>query len=147
LAPGKWIGFSRLLPSILLSVGVCGNANIASKGVPGTLKPFLRTLKSVFSTFWKDVVIVSSCEDLKTGNNIYLKYNNLEVEVIVKTRIGVFDARTRRSLRFTGWNTKTRLHVKEQSRGFVWLRHQATEMRATPFYLISESQYVRVCMI
>jgi hypothetical protein len=53
LAPGKWMGFSRLLPSILLSVGVCGNANIASKGVPGTLKPFLRTLKSVFSTFWK----------------------------------------------------------------------------------------------
>lgn len=54
LTPGKWMGFSRLLPSILPSVCTCGSANIASKGVPGTLKPFLRTLKSVFSTFWRD---------------------------------------------------------------------------------------------
>ena len=51
LTPGKWMGLSRLLPSILLSVCVGGSANIASKGVPGTLKPFLETLKSVFLTF------------------------------------------------------------------------------------------------
>ena len=59
------MGFSRLLPSIL-SDCVCGSANIASKGVPGTLKPFLRTWKSVFSTFWKDVVIVSHVKIWKT---------------------------------------------------------------------------------
>ena len=54
LIPDKQMGFSRLLPSTLSSpVGVCGSANIASKGVPGTLKPFLRTWKRVFSTFWK----------------------------------------------------------------------------------------------
>ena len=50
LTPGKWMGYSKLLPSIS-SICAWGSANIASKGVPGTLKPFLRTLKSVFSTF------------------------------------------------------------------------------------------------
>jgi len=56
LIPSKWIGLSRLLPSTLC-VCVCGSANIASKGVPGTLKQFLWTWKSVFSTLnttiWK----------------------------------------------------------------------------------------------
>ena len=54
---------------MLVSV-VCGtgSANIASKGVPGTLKPFLRTLKRVLSTFWKNVAMISPCEDLKIGN-------------------------------------------------------------------------------
>ena len=65
LTPGKRMGFSRLLPSILLVSVVCG-ANIVSKELPGTLKPFLRTLKSVFSTFWNEVKIVS-CEDVKAG--------------------------------------------------------------------------------
>ena len=65
LTPGKWMGFSKLLPSIL-SICACGSANIASKGVPGTLKPFLRTLKSVFSTF--SGKMMWSFLHIKTGN-------------------------------------------------------------------------------
>ena len=77
--PRKWMGFSRLLPSTL-SDCVCGSAKIASKGVPGMSKPFLRTLKSVFSTYssWKGVVIICLCEDRKyTLNTAIWKLKSL----------------------------------------------------------------------
>ena len=124
LIPGRRMGFSRQLPSILL-VCVCGSANIASKGVPGTLKPFIRTLKSLFSTFkfkvfGKMFVIVASCEDFE-DRKLYLKYDNMEVEVIFKTRSGVFDAGS--CMRFTVIPTVIRRYFVRKSRGFVWLRH------------------------
>ena len=67
LTPGKWIGFSILLPSIL-SICACGSANIASKGVPGKLKPFLITLKRVFSTFWRCCNCFFHVEDFEKIN-------------------------------------------------------------------------------
>ena len=66
LIPGNWMGFSRpWLLSSILSVGVSRSAKISSKWVPGTLKPFPRTWKSVFSTVCKDVAITLSCKDLQ----------------------------------------------------------------------------------
>ena len=111
LTPGKWIGFSRLLPTILLSVCVCGSENMASKGVSGMLKPFLRTLKSVFSTFWKKIMLkwhFSSCEDLKTGkytsNTTSWKSKSLSRWEAGFSMLGPAEA----------WGSLVGLHVKRQ---------------------------------
>ena len=61
---------------------------------------------------------------------IYLKYDQLEVEIMVnlKTRSAFFDAGTRR--RFTGWSAPNLIRChgvkRRKSRAFVWKRHQAT---------------------
>jgi hypothetical protein len=57
------MGLSRPLLSILSAV--C-SANTALKVTSVALKLFLRIRKSLFSTFWKDVVIDSLCYELKT---------------------------------------------------------------------------------
>ena len=74
----------------------------------------------------RDDVIVPSCEDLKTGTKTYLKYDNLEVEFMVKMIGRFFDtgSESRRSLRFAIWNVKRRYAKRRRkSRSFVWLRH------------------------
>ena len=126
LTPGKRMGFSRLVPSILLRlVSVVWGANIASKGVPGTLKPFLRTLKSVFSTFWKDdVVIVSSCEDRGKKR----KKTKLQIRQFGSRSSGQYFRRwvpPEPEIHLLKWDTTP----CQKRRGRVWLRHQAAASR------------------
>jgi hypothetical protein len=89
------------------------------------LKPFLTTLKSVFSTFCGKI-LWSYLQILR--QEVYLKYDALEVEVIVKARIGFFDTGYRRW--FNGW-TWIRRHVKRRrqprrtrKRGFLLVFNQ-----------------------
>ena len=85
---------------------VCGE-KIASKGLPGTLKPFLRTLKRVSSTFGMMLRSFHVTVNIWRQGILYLKYDNLKVEALVN----IFDG----SLRFIGWN-ETWLHLKRWRR-------------------------------